>query len=102
MTFDDYVATRDALRGIGVDPEKDIVTFCTKDYAMRGVITYFYGSGSTVLLIECIDAFDTSGAGNDFVAVPLSELVQIKHDAKKARYERNKFADIAKSGLKGK
>ena len=101
MTLSEFSSAVEMLKDIHLDPRKDIVTFMTEKYAWRGTICDAQGN-HLVLMIKCIDAFDTSNAGNDVVAVPLSELVAIKHDAKKSRYERNKFADIAKSGLKGK
>jgi hypothetical protein len=103
MTWNEYECVLKAMKAINIDLSVDLVTFITATNTWRGRLEdVIEGNPHTdLLLIECIDAHDTSGAGSDFVAVPLSQLVAVKHDAKKARYENSVATRQAIKKLKG-
>lgn len=94
MTYDEFVSVREAIEYIGFDLDTTPMTFVTDNFAYRGIIQNLFGADKNadplVVLIECHDIHDTSGAGNDMVAIPISYLVGIRHDAKKHRLERKK------------
>lgn len=91
MTYNEYLASVEALRDIQIDPNKEQITFTLGDGGYRGRIKKAFGaSDALVLLLDCWDPHDTSGAGPDFVALPLSQVVAFHHNAKKHRYERSK------------
>lgn len=91
MTYDEYLASVEALRDIQIDPNDEQVNFVCGDGSFRGKIRNSFGvKENLVLLLDCWDPHDTSGAGHDFVAVPLSQVVAIYHNAQKHRYERSK------------
>lgn len=87
----EFFAVLDLMRMTPSNPDTDNATFITNKTSYRGRIKKIYNKSPTppCLLIECFDIHDTSGAGNDFVAIPLSELVGMYHDAKSHRLERN-------------
>lgn len=91
MTYDEYLASMEALRDIQIDPNDCQVSFVHRDGGYRGRIRNSFGvKENLVLLLDCWDPHDTSGAGHDFVAIPLSQVIAIYHNAKKHRYERSK------------
>lgn len=92
MTFEELENVIEALKCIDIHLDYDAVNFVTRNGSYRGILRARVGDqvSSLVLLIECIDIHDTSGAGSDFVTVPLSNLVSVRHDAKSHRLERNK------------
>lgn len=92
MNYSEFTNAIEALKTFRIDPEIECVSFVTRNSAYRGYLRDERGhdADSIILIVECYDAFDTSGAGNDIVFLPLSNLVAIRHDAKALRYERNK------------
>jgi hypothetical protein len=92
MTFEELENIIEALSLIDIHLKYDAVNFITRNGSYRGKLKSRVGDqvASLVLLIECIDVHDTSGAGNDFVIIPLSSLISVRHDAKSARLERKK------------
>jgi len=91
MTFEEFENAIEALLAIDMDPRLDPVTFFTEDRGHRGVIKKRFGMrDQAVLLIECLDWTDTSGAGYDYVTLPISKLLAMKHDAGSYRIEKQK------------
>ena len=90
MTFEEFENALQALLLVDMDPETEPVTFLTEGRGYRGIIKRRVGKNHPVLLIECRDWSDTSGAGYDYVTIPLSNLVMMKHDAKSYRMEKQK------------
>jgi len=92
MDNNEFTVALDLLKKANVDPQADCLTFITKGGMYRGRIKARTPSAidNLVFLIEIIDVHDTSGAGNDLVAVPLSQIISVYHDAMKHRLERNK------------
>jgi len=90
MTFEEFENALEALLAIDMDPDVEPVTFFTEDRGYRGIIKRKFGinKNNAVLLIECLDWTDTSGAGYDYVTLPISKLLAMKHDAGSYRIEK--------------
>jgi hypothetical protein len=90
--MDEFHSSMDAFKEAGIEIKGACLTFVTVAGGYRGKVRKIIDRRpeSLGLLIEVVDVHDTSGAGKDFVAVPLSQIVAVYHNAQKHRYERSK------------